>query len=401
MDGNIPNTSSSIISSSSSNQAVISQQSTSNLDNLTNSSDDTNLSTNQPYKDQKNTDDQNNIIYLSNDDPRIQEYTHNATEAMNILGIKKSRLHQITGTKLPCARIKIGRYLKPMYRHSDITDYLESLRTPISSAKSHKLINQSLQSLRSYALQINSFLDHDSDTVNIPAQSSENESHPHTIFNKISELSIKINDLNHKIARLNHPSKNLSNTLSFITGIYQKIKNDLDQITITIEKNSHHHQLNEYYSKALHQHKINLEKIEYNLTQLLSNHNYLVEQLSININQLSLQIIKLMDNLSFDNLNSHNFILEIKQKNRFHHNYSHLKSINRSNKSNHCFLSLNKNNQHKKPPISSCNLLLSYQYSSKNCSIHRNKIKNHPIASVINDKSTSAKFHIKFNNNDY
>ncbi|MCY4381145.1 MAG: hypothetical protein OXC40_06225 [Proteobacteria bacterium] len=72
---------------------------------------------------------QKNYLYLDSEDPKALEYSCNADEAMAYLGIKRSRLTQISGQELPCARIKLDRYLRPMYRWSDLKEYQEFHRS--------------------------------------------------------------------------------------------------------------------------------------------------------------------------------------------------------------------------------------------------------------------------------
>lgn len=102
------------------------------------------------------------VLYLDLHDPRAAQFDVGADEAMEALGIKRSRLTQISGRTLPCARIKIGRYVRPMYRHQDIENYRSRLRIPQSRAHAAQIIERTTSHLEKCATELTASLGRES-----------------------------------------------------------------------------------------------------------------------------------------------------------------------------------------------------------------------------------------------
>lgn len=80
------------------------------------------------------------IVWLEGHEPYVAEFCLGADQAMERLGIKRSRLNQISGKELRVGRIKSGRYIKPMYREQDIAAYLEWTRPTASHQASKRAL---------------------------------------------------------------------------------------------------------------------------------------------------------------------------------------------------------------------------------------------------------------------
>lgn len=80
------------------------------------------------------------VVWLEGHEPYVQEFCLNADQAMERLGIKRSRLNQISGKELRVGRIKSGRYIKPMYREQDIEGYLQWTRPTASHQASKRAL---------------------------------------------------------------------------------------------------------------------------------------------------------------------------------------------------------------------------------------------------------------------
>lgn len=80
------------------------------------------------------------IVMLEGHEPYVPQFSLNADQAMAKLGIKRSRLNQISGKELRVGRIKAGRYIKPMYRERDVEAYLEWTRPTASHQASKKAL---------------------------------------------------------------------------------------------------------------------------------------------------------------------------------------------------------------------------------------------------------------------
>ena len=88
-----------------------------------------------------------NYLYLDPATEEASEFDCNAEQAMEYLGIKRSRLTQISGNQLPCARIKVDRYIRPMYRWSDVQSYRERLQLSVSYSKSKQEVHEASSEL--------------------------------------------------------------------------------------------------------------------------------------------------------------------------------------------------------------------------------------------------------------
>lgn len=95
-----------------------------------------------------NSGEAKTYLYLEPDTEEAQEFVCDAEAAMSYLGIKRSRLTQISGRELPCARIKVDRYIRPMYRWEDVKSYHQSAKTAVSYAKSKQLMELTTHSLQ-------------------------------------------------------------------------------------------------------------------------------------------------------------------------------------------------------------------------------------------------------------
>lgn len=88
------------------------------------------------------------IVYLKGDEDFANEFSINADEAMNRLGIKRSRLTQISGRELRVGKIRHDRYIRPIYRVEDIESYINWTRPTASHKKSSDLLSQALETVQ-------------------------------------------------------------------------------------------------------------------------------------------------------------------------------------------------------------------------------------------------------------
>ena len=97
-------------------------------------------------------------LFLEPDSAEAHTFDCDATAAMTYLGIKRSRLTQISGRELPCARIKVDRYTRPMYRWTDVKSYHESTKTTVSYAKSQQLFETTIHTLTHQINELNAII---------------------------------------------------------------------------------------------------------------------------------------------------------------------------------------------------------------------------------------------------
>jgi hypothetical protein len=87
------------------------------------------------------------LVWLRGDEPYFEEFSLDAETVMQQLGIKRSRLTQISGTELRVGRTRIDRYVRPVYRPCDIADYQKWTRATATHHKSSSLLEQAAQKL--------------------------------------------------------------------------------------------------------------------------------------------------------------------------------------------------------------------------------------------------------------
>ncbi len=87
------------------------------------------------------------IVNLRGDEDYALDFQVDAEGAMELLGIKRSRLTQISGRELRVGRIRRDRYLRPVYRELDLRDYQEWTRATATHQSSSKAIEQAIDSL--------------------------------------------------------------------------------------------------------------------------------------------------------------------------------------------------------------------------------------------------------------
>lgn len=98
------------------------------------------------------------VLWLRGDEEIIDEFTMDAEAAMTALGIKRSRLTQISGRELRVGRIRIDRYTRPVYRPKDVQAYLEWTRASASHQKSSQAIEMAAQKLEAQRDELGSTL---------------------------------------------------------------------------------------------------------------------------------------------------------------------------------------------------------------------------------------------------
>ncbi len=87
------------------------------------------------------------VVNLRGDEDFVDEFSVDAQEAMDFLGIKRSRLTQISGRELRVGRIRRDRYLRPVYRQKDLEDYQRWTRSTATHQSSSKIVEHAIQKL--------------------------------------------------------------------------------------------------------------------------------------------------------------------------------------------------------------------------------------------------------------
>lgn len=87
------------------------------------------------------------LVWLRGDEPWFSQFDMDADTTMAALGIKRSRLTQISGRDLRVGRVRMDRYIRPVYRSLDVEQYLNQTRATASHQKSSDAIKQAMEQL--------------------------------------------------------------------------------------------------------------------------------------------------------------------------------------------------------------------------------------------------------------
>ncbi|MBC61493.1 MAG: hypothetical protein CMP11_03470 [Zetaproteobacteria bacterium] len=86
-------------------------------------------------------------VWLKGFEPYFSDFSLDANQVMEKLGIKRSRLNQISGRELRVGKARIDRYLRPVYRPQDVEKYLEWTRPTASHKRSSAIIEEAREKL--------------------------------------------------------------------------------------------------------------------------------------------------------------------------------------------------------------------------------------------------------------
>ena len=103
------------------------------------------------------------IIWLKGDEIYFEEFSWDAKKVMDVLGIKRSRLNQISGQELRVGKARIDRYLRPVYRPEDVEKYLKWTQPTASHKRSTNIIDEARKKLEQTAEELKKSLDQQPD----------------------------------------------------------------------------------------------------------------------------------------------------------------------------------------------------------------------------------------------
>ena len=91
------------------------------------------------------------LVWIRGDEDYADDFSLNADQAMEMIGIRRSRLTQISGKELRVGKKRIGRYVRPVFRQVDIEAYKAWTRPTATSKKSSSILEEGLDKLRELA----------------------------------------------------------------------------------------------------------------------------------------------------------------------------------------------------------------------------------------------------------
>jgi hypothetical protein len=94
------------------------------------------------------------IVWLRGDEPWAGEFTLSADEVMKDLDIKRSRLTQISGHELRVGRMRVDRYVRPVYRPEDVEAYKAWTRSTATHQRASNIIQEAAETLEKQSAEI-------------------------------------------------------------------------------------------------------------------------------------------------------------------------------------------------------------------------------------------------------
>ncbi len=82
------------------------------------------------------------VVWLRGDEPNFSDFSLGADQVMKSLGIRRSRLNQISGRELRVGRTRVDSYIRPVYRPVDVEEYLKWSRPTASHKKSSEVLEE-------------------------------------------------------------------------------------------------------------------------------------------------------------------------------------------------------------------------------------------------------------------
>ena len=111
------------------------------------------------------------VVWLNGNESYFETFSLDADAAMVALGLKRSRLTQISGKELRVGRAKMGRYIRPVYRPCDLEAYMTWVKPTATHQKSSSVIQEAAQQLEN---QTTEWLNHlQALLANFPLQVSQ------------------------------------------------------------------------------------------------------------------------------------------------------------------------------------------------------------------------------------
>lgn len=94
------------------------------------------------------------VVWLRGDEDHFDDFSVDADLAMTELGIRRSRLTQISGRELRVGKKRVERYIRPFFRPQDIAAYKNFTRATISHMKSSQVLDDVLARLEAETGQL-------------------------------------------------------------------------------------------------------------------------------------------------------------------------------------------------------------------------------------------------------
>jgi len=165
------------------------------------------------------------VVWLRGDEPYVEDFCLDADAAMEELGIKRSRLTQISGKELRVGRIRIGRYTRPVYRTEDIETYKGWTRATATHQRSSSAIKEAASKLEEHSEQISdklgSIVESHTDEIN-RSIAKLNQQTEQNYIEYLKQTKNLAEDL--KLRFFEHTQKN-----------YEELRHRIDALTLAVD----------------------------------------------------------------------------------------------------------------------------------------------------------------------
>ena len=197
------------------------------------------------------------IVWLRGDEDYFTEFSLTAEDAMSEIGIKRSRLTQISGRELRVGKVRVDRYLKPVYRKADISAYMNHIRAPVAHVKSSKIADEAIQGLQSAALELK---DLKTELANVTGRVVARKVTPELrqlqkqqqswmeLFDKISRFLMK------QVRSVRQSQELLRSDLDELKGSLEKIASEMDLFNGQLVEISG-------WTRSLHRQSVTLDRV--------------------------------------------------------------------------------------------------------------------------------------------
>lgn len=175
-------------------------------------------------------------LHLQGDEEYFDEFSCTAEDAMDFLGIRRTRLRDISGHELRVGRKREGRYVRPFYRKCDLEEYRDIQEKKASSARRQGASFQMLSSvIENQSVQITTQVE------------SELKSRVETLANQtnstFSKLEEFVSNQNLKLGfrlgkRIDELNLNVKSMQSNLTKEQLNVKAAMDKTADHLELNS-------------------------------------------------------------------------------------------------------------------------------------------------------------------
>lgn len=87
------------------------------------------------------------IVWIRGDEPYAGDFSLSVEDVMTALGIKRSRLTQISGRELRVGKTRVDRFIKSVYRQADLDEYRAWTRPTATHQKSASIVREAIDGL--------------------------------------------------------------------------------------------------------------------------------------------------------------------------------------------------------------------------------------------------------------